>query len=105
MPLKSTLPSFASDPDSMLRQIRRARELSIPELANRSKVPIPLIRHWERTNTCPDLQHLRALATALHVRPAALTRQGRYRGAKDVAGVPAEFIAQTQRLLLLFPQH
>jgi ribosome-binding protein aMBF1 (putative translation factor) len=105
MTLKSSLPSLAADPDSMIRRIRLARELTVEELSLRSKIPVPVIRHWERTNTCPEKEELRNLAMALHAKVSTLTGKGRYvPPMDDLAGVPDWFIAATQRILTLFPQ-
>lgn len=52
--LKSSLPSFASNPSSTIYQKRRKRRWSIPELARRAEVEPDLIRHCERTGTLPE---------------------------------------------------
>lgn len=103
MSIKSSLPSLAADPHSMIRRMRRVREISVEELARRCQVPMADIRHWERTNTYPDQATLSTLATALHVKAAVLMRKGDGPLPGAPVGVPAWFLALTQRVLTLFP--
>lgn len=104
MTLKSTLPSFAADPNSMLRRIRRVREISIDELSQQCNIPAADIRRWERTNTYPEIERLRTLAKVLKVKPTLLTVDtSKAPTPEAVEDIPAWFIAETQRILTLFP--
>lgn len=105
MALKSSLPSFAADPDSMIRRLRRMREISVDELSRICKIPSADIRRWERTNTVPSGERLYALAKVLRVDAAVLSGKPRdYPREGDQDSAPAWFLAETQRILTLFPQ-
>lgn len=105
MALKSSLPSLAADPDSMIHRLRRTREISIDDLSRVCNIPAADIRRWERTNAYPSKEQLCAIAKALHVDASVLTGKPRDYPLPSVSiNVPSWFIAETQHILALFPQ-
>jgi len=100
MKIKSTLPSFANDPQSTLYRVRRSRRMSVEELSRRSGVPTLLIRRCERTASLPHDEALRELS---HVLGVAMTVLLGFLPCPVMETQPsAAFIEQTRRLQLIF---
>jgi ribosome-binding protein aMBF1 (putative translation factor) len=115
MSIKSTVPSFASHPDSMISKVRRDRGMTIESLSLRTCINPDVLRYWERNNRCPAGDTLKTLAKALQVKTAVLTGKKPFLSSSgklympEVLGTMAKppewFVAMTQRIRVLFPHH
>jgi ribosome-binding protein aMBF1 (putative translation factor) len=113
MSIKSTVPSFASHPDSMISKVRRDRGMTIESLSLRTCINPDVLRYWERNNRYPQGDTLRTLARALQVKAGVLTgkkpfltQKGDIHLAVNPGGAvkaPQWFIDMTKRIQTLFP--
>jgi ribosome-binding protein aMBF1 (putative translation factor) len=104
MSIKSSLPSFASDPHSIIYKVRQSRRISVEELSRRSGVSAQDIRRCERKNVLPGDQALTALAKALLVKTAVLLGKQKFVPDElppEIQPSPA-FIAHTRRIQEMF---
>lgn len=113
MTIKSTVPSFASHPDSVLYRVRRDRGMSIEALSTRTSIHPDVLRYWERNNKYPTGETLRKVARVLQVKAGVLAgkkpfvpQQCDIRDPKALPSPtrpPEWFVAATKRIRTLFP--